>query len=84
MIYCKDYKDKGLTKLSNGVTKRMVFVELYCDTQPSSLAIDPADVTGVPALCPFEDMQFAPGSVLVATTDNKVFLCGTDGTFVAF
>lgn len=83
-IFCKDYRDRGEMEVSSGVNKRVVWVELYCDTTPTSLTIDPADVTGLPKLCDFSEMRFAPGSALVATTDDKVYLCGTTGTFVEF
>lgn len=83
-IYCKGYLDKGWVNIDADTKKRFVVVELYCDSEPSSLAIDPADVTGLPKLCDFDDMQFAPGSSLIAVSDSKIYLCGTDGTFVEF
>ena len=83
-IFCGNYKDRGNIEVEDGVIKHVVWVELYCDTTPSSLDIDPADITGLPKLCNFSEMQFAPGSALVAVTDGKVYLCDMSGEFVEF
>ena len=83
-IFCKDYRDRGNIEVESGVTKRVIWVELYCDDTPSNLTINPADVTGLPKVCDFSEMQFAPGSALVAVGDDKVYLCDTEGTFVEF
>ena len=83
-IYCKEYQDKGWVEVDTDTKKRLVLVELYCDTEPSSLTIDPEDVTALPPVCDFDDMQFAPGSSLVAVEDGKLYLCNTSGEFVEF
>ena len=83
-IFCGNYKDRGNIEVEDGVTKRVIWVELYCDTTPSNLTIAPQDVTGLPKICDFSEMQFAPGSALVAVSDDKVYLCDTDGEFIEF
>lgn len=77
MIYCTNYLDKG--KGSNN--KRLIFAELQTTTTPSSLNIVPsANISGLPEIVSYDNMDFAPGSTLLVTSTASVYSY-LDGTF---
>ena len=70
MIYCVNWLDKG----NSDEGRKLIYVELYTETAPSSFDIVPSgDIKGLPNIRDYDEMEFAPGSILLVTTGPRVF-----------